>query len=109
MNKLFKTVLDSFITAQKPGALDKFELTLGQYKKVVNLKIPLAFIIGDAQGGDNICGRSAYYNQDARRISCMCNATPSLYEGKIHKSCKLLNMKKIKNWVNKKRKINFII
>jgi len=101
-------VLKSFINAQKPGALDKFELTLGQYKKLVNLKIPLAFIIGDAQGGDNICGRSAYYNQDARRISQMCNATPSFYEGEIHKSCKLLNMNKIKTWVknNKNDKLH---
>ena len=33
----------------------------------------------------------------------MCDATPNFYEGKIHKSCKLLNMQKIKNLVQLKK------
>ena len=87
---LYAAVLESFIEAQQPEFLHNFELTLEKHKKMVNLKIPLAFIIGDAQGGDNVCGRSAYYNQDARQIFRMCNATPSFYENKVAKTCKLL-------------------
>src|SRR4030095_12332185 len=73
-NILFDTVLQSFRAAQENGAL-RITLTLGNETKVVNLKVPLAFVIGDIQGGDSICGRSAYYNSDARHICRMCNAT----------------------------------
>ena len=60
-NLFYETVLQSFIEAQKDGALDGVPLTLGNKTKMVNFKVPLAFIIGDIQGGDNICGRSNYY------------------------------------------------
>ena len=49
-------------------------LTLGNQTKFVNLKVPLALIIGDAQGGDGICGRSPYYQTTARCICRMCDA-----------------------------------
>jgi len=62
---------------------------------VDNLKVPLAFIIGDIQGGDNICGRSACYQADARRICGMCNATPDVYESNDMDSCNLLVMEDI--------------
>ena len=42
--------------AQEEGALN-VQLTLGNQKTFANLKVPLAFIIGDDQGGDGICGR----------------------------------------------------
>jgi len=75
LNILFDVVLQSFREAQKYGALI-IPLTLGNQTKVVNLKVPLAFIIGDIQGGDGICGRSAYYQTKDRCICRMCNATP---------------------------------
>ena len=67
--------MQSFKLAQQHGALDNIELRLGDYTKMVNLKVPLAFIIGDIQGGDAICGRSAYFGKDAKRICQMCDAT----------------------------------
>ena len=70
---LYDTVPQSFRAAQVNGAL-KVPLTLGKMTKFVNLMIPLAFITGDIQGGDGICGRSAYYNNDARCICRMCDA-----------------------------------
>ena len=79
-NLFYETVLHSFIEAQKDGALDGVPLTLGNKTKIVNLKVPLAFIIGDIQGGDGICGRSAYYGKNARRICRMCDASPAIYE-----------------------------
>src|SRR5687768_6161539 len=95
-NLFFETVLHSFREAQKDGALKGVPLTLGSKTKKVNLKVPLAFIIGDIQGGDGICGRSAYYNSDARRICRMCNATPKAYTSNSMNNCQLLVMEDIK-------------
>ena len=77
MNMLFDTVLQSFREAQQLGALT-IPLTLGNQTKTVNLKVSLAFIIGKILAGNAICGRSAYYNSDARCICRMCNATPKV-------------------------------
>ena len=60
LNILFDVVLQSFREAQRDNAL-RIPLTLGEQTKIVNQKVPLAFIIGDIQGGDGICGRSVYY------------------------------------------------
>ena len=69
LNMLFDTVLQSYCAAQSNGALDNSPLTLGNKTKTVNLKVPLAFIIGDIQGGDGICGQSTYYQSGAH---CIC-------------------------------------
>ena len=95
-NQLYEIVLQSFKQAQKDGELDNVELRLGDQIKMVNLKVPLAFIIGDIQGGDGICGRSAYYGKDARRICCMCDATPAIYDSKNDNKCNLLVMEDMK-------------
>lgn len=98
-NMLFETVLQSFKEAQKLGALDDVELTLGNKTKMVNLKVPLAFIIGDIQGGDGICGRSAYYKEDTSCICHMCDITPAAYESKQKDNCILLVMEDISNCI----------
>ena len=49
--KLYSFALKSFIAAQQDGAMDNIYLVLGDKAKHVNMKIPLAFIIGDNQGG----------------------------------------------------------
>ena len=69
---------------------------MGNETRIVTLKVPLAFIIGDIQGGDGICGQSAYYNSDARRSCRMCNATPKAYESEEMDCCQLLVMKEVK-------------
>lgn len=53
----FDIVLQSFRVAQKEGTL-KMSLTLRNQTQIVNLKVPLTFIINDIQGGDGICGSS---------------------------------------------------
>ena len=78
--------------AQKEGELENVTLRLGNKQKTVNLKVPLAFIIGDIQGGDGICGRSAYYGAKAKRICRMCDATPDAYESIYVDNCNLLVM-----------------
>ena len=95
-NQLYEIVLQSFKQAQQDSALDNVELRLGDHTKMVNLKVPLAFIIGDIQGGDGICGRSAYYGKDARRICHMCDATPAVYDSRKPNKCNLLIMEEMK-------------
>src|SRR5688572_17864896 len=46
-NILFDTVLQFFCKAQKINALNNIPLHLGNKTKLVNLKVPLAFIISD--------------------------------------------------------------
>ncbi len=59
--KLFHEGLKSFTEAQQTDALNDIYLQLGNKAKYVNLKIPLAFIIGDNQGGDQIAGCKCHY------------------------------------------------
>jgi hypothetical protein len=39
--------LESLVESQQTGALNNIKLLLGPYEKEVNLKCPLAFIIGN--------------------------------------------------------------
>ena len=55
--KLFHAGIKSFVEAQHTSALNNIYLQLGNKAKYMDLKIPLAFIIGDNQGGDQIVGR----------------------------------------------------
>jgi hypothetical protein len=75
--QMCNVLLKEVIEAQAPGGLDDVLLRLGPYEKVVNLKIPVAFIIGDAQGGDYICSRSLNYNGETGKRSCRtCDVGP---------------------------------
>lgn len=95
-NAFFEAVLQSFKEAQKENALNDVKITLGNQTKIVNLKVPLAYIIGDIQGGDGICGRSAYYDKKAKQICQMCDATPAVYSSKEMDNCNFLVMEDIK-------------
>ena len=58
-----------------PSLLDNFKLRIGNHVKVVNLCIPIAFIISDTQGADRLCGRYVNYTEKIQRIhrSCLCH------------------------------------
>jgi hypothetical protein len=58
-HKCLRTILESFVNAQKDGLV--VELRLGNTVKLVRLRIPLAFIINDGKSGDAICGRYGQY------------------------------------------------
>jgi hypothetical protein len=90
--KLYSVALQSFVEAQQDGAMDNIYLALGDKAKVVTLKIPLAFIIGDNQGGDGIAGRTCFYGMSAKRISRCCDATPDNYSDMSVDSCSFLIM-----------------
>ena len=85
-NQLLDAILESFVSAQQPGALDNVLLPLGPFEKLVNLKVPLFFIIGDIQGGDKIAGRFNSHSIKAKRISRTCNAGPEHY-GNLSVDC----------------------
>jgi hypothetical protein len=63
--QLFEVGLASFIAAQQPEAMQEVYLPLGDKGKDVNMLIPLAFVVGDNQGGDGIIGCAAVYNETA--------------------------------------------
>ena len=70
LHSVFKTVLQSFQDAQKGTDLNNIKVTLSKDKtKVVNIKVPLFFIIGDMKGGDQMCCTSVSYSKS---LSCTC-------------------------------------
>ena len=99
MFQLFEVGLSSFIAAQQPGAMTDVYLTLADKGKDVNMFIPLAFIVGDNQGGDGITGRAAVYNETARRICRSCDATVAAYDTIESDCCQPLNMDDIMSMV----------
>ena len=76
LQQLYEAALKNLKTTQGDGSLDNIELKLGNKSKIVNLKIPVMYIIGDNQGGDSICGRNIHYGLTARQISRMYDAGP---------------------------------
>ena len=69
IQQLYEATLSNLKETQRNGLLNNIELKLGNKSKVVNLKIPIMYIIGDIQGGDSICGRHIHYRITSRRIS----------------------------------------
>jgi hypothetical protein len=47
LHATFETLLASIIEAQESGALDNIPITFGGVTKIVNLKVPVIFIIRD--------------------------------------------------------------
>ncbi len=95
--KLYSVALQSFTEVQQQGAMDNIYLALGDKAKIVNLKIPLAFIIGDNQVGDLIVGHTCSYGIKATYISRTCDATPDNYANVSVDSCSFLCMEGIMN------------
>lgn len=100
--QLYSAALFNLKLAQTKGHLDQVELQLGKKQKIVNLKIPIMFIIGDNQGGDVICGRTVHYGKSARRISRICDAGPEQLSNPEIGSCTRLKMADIMALVNNK-------
>jgi hypothetical protein len=73
LHAIFKTLLASIIVAQESGALDDIPITSGGVTKVVNLKVPVIFIIGDMQGGDKIYCTTCHYSNKLHNLCCKCN------------------------------------
>ena len=94
LHAIFRTVLKSFIDAQNSGLLDNITVTLGGVERVVNLRIPCVYIIGDMQGGDKICCSSAGYSNKMSRLCRKCNVRGDQW-GDPFVECKRMSMLKI--------------
>ena len=68
-------ILRSFKQAQVPGALHGVSLQLGTATKIVNLYVPLHFIIGDVEGGDQLCSRWTYRGLQCLRLCRTCDVS----------------------------------
>jgi hypothetical protein len=98
LHAVFRTLLESFIEAQNEGLLDNVTVTLGGQQRIVNLRIPVVFIIGDMQGGDKICCSSAGYSNKMNRLCRKCNVRGD-QSGDPFVECKRMSMIKIQELV----------
>jgi len=67
------TILASFKKAQQPNQLRGMKIQLGNASKTVDLYVPLQFIIGDVEGGDQLCSRFAYRGISCQRLCRTCD------------------------------------
>jgi hypothetical protein len=67
--------LKSFYAAQEPGALQNVPLQLGNVVQHVNLYVPLQFIIGDVEGGDQLCSHQTFRQEICLRMCHTCNVS----------------------------------
>ena len=75
MHTQLEVILKSFKDAQLPGALNDVGIQLGNFSKRVNLYVPLQFIIGDADGGDQLCSRYINRRMDCPRLCRTCDVS----------------------------------
>ena len=68
-------ILSTFRKAQEPNALTDIPLQLGPHLKRVNLYVPLQFIIGDVEGGDQLCSRHSYRGNACKRLCRTCDVS----------------------------------
>ena len=68
-------ILKTFVAAQAPGALRDIKLQLGNNSAIVDLYIPLQFIIGDVEGGDQLCSRFAYRGRVCNPLCRTCDVS----------------------------------
>ena len=68
-------ILRSYCKAQEPDALQNIPIQLGSYCKRVTLYVPLQFIIGDVEGGDQLCSRQSYRGKACKRLCRTCDVS----------------------------------
>jgi hypothetical protein len=91
LHAIFKTILATVIEAQQSGALDNIPLIFGHDTKLINLNMPVIFIIGDMQGGDKICCTTCHYSNKLHRL-CRRSNVRGDESGDPLVQCKKINM-----------------
>jgi hypothetical protein len=94
LHQLLDCILESFQAAKLPGALSNTKIRLGRKEKVVNLYVPLQFIIGDVEGGDQLCSCWSYCLKTCQRMCRTCNVS-TLTCNKTTIRCKCIEVAKI--------------
>ena len=96
LHSLFRAGMQSYLNCEKDlSLLSNISLSLGGITKHVNLRVACALILGDVQGGDKICCRSATYLSSVNRICRKCTI-PGLECSNLEYDCKKVSMRKIK-------------
>ena len=77
-NQILEVILSTYRVAQTTDRLHQATLQLADWSKTVNLKVPLAVIVGDLEGADQLVGRFGGYsrNPEHQRMSPCCDITP---------------------------------
>jgi Plavaka transposase len=79
-------IFDTYIKAQSPDAMNNITIQLGPSVKNVNLYLPLAYIIGDIEGGNQLTGYRGFSRLNCPRISQTCDChTMDAYN--FHQPC----------------------
>jgi hypothetical protein len=104
LHLMLDCILESFKAAQLPGALSNTKIRLGREEKVVNLYVPLQFIIGDVEGGDQLCSRWSYRLTTCRRMCRTCNVS-TLNCNKTTIRCKRIEVAKIRALYERQDKV----
>ena len=74
-HRQLEVILKSFRQAHVLGSLHNIKLQLANASQVVDLYVPLQFIIGDVAGGDELCSRYSYRGPKCMRLCRTCDVT----------------------------------
>ena len=100
LHSLFRAGMESYVKVEKdPLLMSNLTVTIAGITKVVNVKVCCGLIVGDIQGGDKICCRSASYKDTLKRICRKCNI-PGSECSNLDFQCKKISMRKIKQLVS---------
>ena len=100
LHALFRVGMESYIRCEQDrcSALKDVILRLGDETKQRNIKIACGLVLGDIQGGDKICCRSASYLSTINRICRKCTI-PGDQCDNLKFECRKISMKSIKELV----------
>jgi hypothetical protein len=56
-HRILKVILSDLVACQQNGGIHNLPLTINGSSHRVTLKVPVAFVIGDCEGSDKLCGR----------------------------------------------------
>ncbi len=101
LHSLFHAGMQSYAAVENdPSQMCALTITIAGITREVNVKIACGLVIGDIQGGDKICCRSANYSETLNRICRKCNI-PGKECTNLDYECKKISMDKIKKLVAK--------
>ena len=100
LHALFRVGMESYLKCEQNScsALKKVMVRLGDVTKQRNIKIACGLVLGDIQGGDKICCRSASYLSTINRICRKCTV-PGDQCNNVYYECRKIAMKDIKTLV----------
>jgi hypothetical protein len=74
-HRQLEVILRPLYATQEPGPLHDVPIQLGNVVKKVNLYVPLQFIVGDVEGGDQLCSRQTYHCEICQRMCRTCDVS----------------------------------